>query len=78
MKSATVVNQGSEQTIHLPDGFHVEGSQVSVKRLGRAIVLIPEGMDAWEALKQSLDQFTSDYMEDRGQPSTTEPENIFE
>lgn len=68
MQTATVVTQGPSQSVQLPEGFHIEGREVYVKRLGRSLILIPKDVDPWDLMAQSLQQFTDDFLEDRTQP----------
>ena len=40
-------------------------------------VVIPKTVDPWDMLRKSLDEFTADYMEDRGQPPQQQREALF-
>ena len=48
MNTATVINEGSAQSIRLPEQVRVEGSEVYVKQVGRSILLIPTDVDRWQ------------------------------
>jgi antitoxin VapB len=50
------------------------GEEVLVKRVGNAVVLIPEN-DSWSVLLASLDMF-EDFPEERIQPHDTEREEL--
>lgn len=69
MKIVEVINNGGEQSIRLPDDYHLESSQVFVKRIGRSLVLIPKDVDPWEMFVEGLEDFTNDFMQERAQPS---------
>lgn len=78
MSTAQVINENGHQIIRLPDEFHLEGNEVSVKRVGRSLLLIPAGADAWEMFTGSLSQFTDDFMRDRAQPAEQDRPNMSE
>ncbi len=75
MNTAKICNTREGQTIRLPEGLKLEGNEVFVKKIGRNILLIPTD-DPWEALVSSLDQFSEDFMNDRGQPPLQKREDI--
>jgi len=68
MKTLEVTTNGLMQSISLPQGYQVIGNQVLVKRVGRALLLIPSDVDPWQMFTQSLLEFTDDFMEERNQP----------
>jgi antitoxin VapB len=49
-------------------GFRFEGDEVFIKRVGNAVVLLPWS-DSWQTLYESLEVFSEDFMEERGQPA---------
>ena len=49
MKRAKVFQSGRNQVVHLPNEFRFSGSEVFVKRIGQAVVLLPTD-DAWDSL----------------------------
>jgi antitoxin VapB len=65
MQTATVINQGSSQSVELPEEFHLDGNEVYVKYLGKSVLLIPKNADPWDLLTESLNQFTDDFMLER-------------
>lgn len=67
MERAKIFQSGRSQAVRLPKEFRFNGSEVFVKRIGKAVVLLPMD-DAWDSLAQSLDLFSDDYMTDRQQP----------
>ena len=78
MNTAAVINDGSTQSIRLPEEVRLEGDEVYVKQVGRSILLIPTNVDRWQMLVDSLDEFTPDYMADRAQPPSQQREPAFE
>jgi antitoxin VapB len=78
MQTATITTQGDSQSVLLPAGLHLEGSEVYVKPLGRSVLLIPKDADLWHLMAESLDQFTDDFMADRAQPTEQRREAMFE
>ncbi len=69
MKTAQLFQDGVAQAVRLPQEFQLPGKQVYIKKLGNLIVLIPTD-NPWQALFDSLNQFTEDYMNERRQPPT--------
>jgi len=76
MKIAQILQDNSGQTVRLPKEFQVQGRRVYIKKIGNVIVLIPEE-NPWQALFDSLELFTDDYMEKRAQPQKQEREELF-
>jgi len=77
MDSAKIFQNGKSQAIRLPKEYRFDGAKVYLKRIGNAVILIPEH-DSWQTLVQSLDQFSDDFMADRQQPPTQERAALFE
>lgn len=69
MKTAKLFKNGESQAVRLPKEFRFEGDEVFIKKAGNAVVLLPKRA-SWDALLNSLDQFSSDFMEERDQPTT--------
>jgi antitoxin VapB len=78
MQTATILTNGATQTVQLPEGVHLDGTEVYVKRVGRSLLLSPKDVDPWDVMEESLAQFTDDYMEDRAQPAQQLREAPFE
>lgn len=78
MSTAKVVNENGHQTVHLPQECRIDANDVSVKRVGRSLLLIPADVDPWNLLLESLGQFTDDYMQDREQPAEQDRGPMFE
>ena len=77
MKVAKLFKNGQSQAVRLPKEFRFEGTQVFIKRVGNAVLLLPE-QDSWQGLFDSLSLFSDDFMEVREQPEHQEREEIFE
>ncbi len=76
MERAKIFQSGRSQAVRLPKEFRFNGSEVFVKRIGNAVVLLPTD-DAWDSLAQSLDFFSDDYMTERKQPLEQQREEPF-
>ena len=77
MKTAKLFKNGQSQAVRLPKEFRFQGTQVFVKRVGNAVLLLPE-QHSWQGLFDSLDMFSDDFMVVREQPEQQEREEIFE
>lgn len=67
MQTAKLFKNGQSQAVRLPKEFRFEGEQVYLKKIGNAVVLLPEN-NSWQPLFDSLDDFSEDFMEEREQP----------
>ena len=77
METAKLFWNGRSQAVRLPRHFRFQGDRVFVKRMGNAVVLLPYH-DSWQALFESIDQFSDDFMDDREQPPQQQRESLFE
>ena len=77
MKTAKLFKNGQSQAVRLPREFRFEGTQVYIKRMGNAVLLLPE-QDTWQMLFDSLGLFSDDFMEVRDQPEQQVRETLFE
>jgi antitoxin VapB len=78
MPTAIVVTDSAGQVVRLPAGIHLESEEVFVRQVGHSVVLVPKCANPWQPLLDSLDQFSEDYMADRGQPQLQECRAVFE
>jgi len=76
MKTAKLFQNGQSQAVRLPKEFRFEGDEVIIKRLGNAVVLIPANQ-SWDGLANSLDKFSSDFMDNRNQPEQQIRDDFF-
>jgi antitoxin VapB len=77
MRTAKLFKNGGSQAVRLPKEFRFQGSQVFIKKVRDAVVLLPH-QDSWQVLFDSLAQFTDDFMESRDQPAQQDREMLFE
>ncbi|GGJ00709.1 antitoxin [Alicyclobacillus cellulosilyticus] len=76
MQRAKIFQSGRSQAVRLPKEFRFQGTEVFVKRVGKAVVLFPAD-DAWDVLAESLKMFSDDYMCRREQPTHSPREELF-
>ncbi len=68
MQQARLFQNGQSQAVRLPKDFRFAGDSVFIKRVGKAVVLLPHS-EPWETLFDSLSLFSPDFMgEGRIQP----------
>ena len=77
MKVAKLFKNGQSQAVRLPKEFRFEGTQVFIKRVGNAVLLLPE-QHSWQGLFDSLGMFSDDFMVVREQPEQQERQEMFE
>jgi antitoxin VapB len=71
MKTAKLFKHGDGQAVRLPKEFRFEGTEVFIKRIGSAVVLLPR-VKPWDTLVGSLARFPNDFMRSRGQPTAVD------
>jgi antitoxin VapB len=64
VNTAKLSTDGTHQIVILPEDFKMTGTEVYVKKLGNAIVLIAKD-NPWQSLFESLEQFSDDFMTTR-------------
>lgn len=68
MVKTRVFTSGNSQAIRIPKEFHIEQSEIFIKKIGTTLILYPVNSQ-WEHLRQSLSEFSDDFMvEGRNQP----------
>lgn len=67
MNTAQLITNGDNQTVILPKEFQLQGSEVYIKKIGNAVVLISKE-NPWQTLFDSLNLFSDDFMSTREQP----------
>ena len=77
MEIAKLLTNENGQIVVLPASFHLNGTEVYIKKIGDAIILLNKD-NPWQSLFDSLDQFTDDFMETREQPPLDNRESLFE
>jgi antitoxin VapB len=77
MKTAKLFQNGQSQAVRLPKEFRLPGKEVYVKRVGAAVVLLPQE-HSWDSLFEGLTQFSGDFMRSRRQPRPQKRDRLFE
>ena len=68
MISTKVFTSGNSQAVRIPKEFHIDCSDLCIKKIGSTIILFPLE-NRWENLERSLSEFSDDFMsDDRNQP----------
>ena len=76
MMTAKLFQNGQSQAVRLPKAFQLPGTEVYIKKVGNAIVLLP--MDQpWDTLWESLTHFSEDFMDERDQPPVQPRDDTF-
>jgi antitoxin VapB len=68
MKTVKLFKNGDSQAVRLPKEYRFIGSEALIKRAGSTVVLLPKSK-SWDMLFSSLDQFSTDFMQQREQPT---------
>jgi antitoxin VapB len=76
MKKAKLFKNGQSQAIRLPKEFRFEGDEVYIKKLGSAVLILPQKRQAWDNLLNSLEEFSDDFLSARNQPSLQKREDL--
>jgi antitoxin VapB len=63
------------QEIRIPERLKIKGGKVYLKKVGNSLYIIPFN-EPWQNLIDSLDFFTSDFMETREQPENQQRESF--
>lgn len=74
MVCTKVFISGNSQAVRIPKEFHIDFSELLIKKIGSSIILTPKKSN-WENLERSLSEFSDDFMmEGRAQPAMQERE----
>ena len=74
MVCTKVFTSGNSQAVRIPKEFHIDFSELLIKKIGSSIILTPKESN-WENLERSLSEFSDDFMtEGRSQPAMQERE----
>ncbi|MCY3664106.1 MAG: type II toxin-antitoxin system VapB family antitoxin [Gemmatimonadetes bacterium] len=71
MQTAKLFNNGRSQAVRLPKEFRFSGNDVYIKKYQGIVMLLPKE-SPWTSLVDSLDRFSSDFMNERNQPNQQE------
>lgn len=67
METAKLFHTGRNQAVRLPKAFRFSGDKVYIKKVGSAVVLLPD-QHTWDLLFEACDEFSDGFMADRKQP----------
>lgn len=76
MEIVKLITKDQQQTVTLPQDYHLEGNEVYIKKLGNAIILISK-QNYYDCLWNSLDLFSDDFMDYREQLPIQKREDLF-
>ena len=68
MDTAKLFSTGRSQAVRLPKQYRFEGDSVLIKRVGRAVVLLPRTA-SWDSLREALEMFEPGLRLVREQPA---------
>ena len=76
MMTAKLFENGRSQAVRLPKEYRFNGDEGAINKVGDIVILMPNE-DKWAGFLNSLELFTSDFMEgDRGQYAIQEREKL--
>ena len=75
MKTAQLFKNGQSQAVRLPKEFRFYGEKVFIKKMGKATILFPTE-SPWVSLWDSLNKFSTDFMETRDQSEQQDREDF--
>lgn len=75
MDVAKIFENGRSQAVRLPKEYRFKESEVYIKKVGDAVMLIPKD-SAWKLFESGIREFSEDYMTDRNQPEMQERDNL--
>ena len=76
MMTAKLFENGRSQAVRLPKECRFSGDEVSVSKVGDAVILLQKN-NRWSGFLTSLDMFTADFMPNgREQPDVQERESL--
>ena len=71
METAKLFMSGNSQAVRLPKDYRFSGDEVVIKRLGKAVVLLPKE-DPWQVMFDALREFPEELHLEREQPPIEE------
>lgn len=76
METTKIFNSGNSQAVRLPKKYRFKNKEAYISKIGDAVIIFPKKR-GWNALFESLDKFTDDFLEQRIQPEIENRGNIF-
>jgi len=74
-KTINIKNKKGFQAIRIPKQMKIDDDKVYLKKVGNALYIIPYHKP-WQNLFDSLESFTSDFMDEREQPENQQRESF--
>lgn len=68
-------NKRGSQAIRIPKRMKINDDKVYLKKVGNSLFIIPFH-DPWQNMIDSIDSFTSDFMDSREQPNNQQRESL--
>jgi antitoxin VapB len=75
MDRAKLFKIGQSQAVRLPKQLRFEGTEVFVRKLGSAVILLPVN-DPWGTLQRALGGFSDDFLSERAEPEVQKREGL--
>jgi len=75
MDVAKLFYNGRSQAVRLPKEYRFDSSEVYIKKIGSAVILMPREK-AWEVHDAGVAYFSEDYMDKREQPKAERRNDI--
>ncbi|KUG25843.1 vapb protein (antitoxin to vapc) [hydrocarbon metagenome] len=75
MEKTKIFKSGNSQAIRLPKKYRILGDEVFIKKMGDGLLILPQN-SAWSSFVDSLNRFSSDFMNARFQPPVDEREEL--
>ena len=77
MDTAKLFQNGRSQAVRLPKNYRFPGKQVFLRKIGKAVVLLPEE-SSWDTLIESTAMFSDDFLNQRDQGEHEKRDTLFE
>ncbi|MEA3447469.1 MAG: type II toxin-antitoxin system VapB family antitoxin [Bacteroidota bacterium] len=74
-RTIDIKNKKGFQSIKIPKHMKIDDDKVYLKKVGNSLYIIPYHKP-WQNLFESLNAFTSDFMDDREQPDNQQREPL--
>jgi len=75
MKKAKIFMNGQSQAVRLPKEFRFNDDEVSVQKFGDGVLILPISKSMF-AFRNSIKNFTDDFLEERNQPEMQKREEF--
>ncbi len=75
METAKIFTNGRSQAVRLPKAFRFDGEEVFISKIKDMVILTPK-TNKWDKMRESLGQFSDDFMIERNQPEQQIRENL--